>query len=436
MEKKISLKSIGCRTNQEEMTGLSAALESAGYQIIEDADQADIIVVNTCSVTGTAESKTKRLIKSLAKAHPEAGVLVTGCLAQQMPEELGRIRGIRWVVGNACKKDIVSIIESGRTGIFHAPLTKGDIPPAVFHACIDTPAAKKNRTRFHLKIQEGCALQCSYCIVPLLRGPSRSLPHGQVLETEERAIQAGYKEIVITGTHIGQYKSGAGYGLIDLVNDMVRVSGEYRIRLSSLDPRECTEELLDRIRKEPKLCKHLHISVQSFSQPVLERMHRKYHEYDAFLERLAAFRAVCPDAGIGGDFIVGFPQETREMFETTLNAVTAIGFSYGHVFRFSPRPLTAAARMDGQVDEKVKTERGAVLRVCLQKLRAGFIGRQLGTTAHTIIVEREMPAEGMTSNYIRVKIPGTRAPRNTWQQVVLSEYNQEKNCCIGKTVIQ
>jgi threonylcarbamoyladenosine tRNA methylthiotransferase MtaB len=353
-----------------------------------------------------------------------------------MPEELSGIRGIRWVVGNAFKKDIVSIIESGRTGIFHAPLTTGDIPPVVFHTCLDTPAAKKNRTRFHLKIQEGCALQCSYCIVPQLRGPSRSLPHGQVLETGERAILAGYKEIVITGTHIGQYKSGAGYGLIDLVNDMVRLSGEYRIRLSSLDPRECTDELLGCIGKEPKLCKHLHLSVQSFSQPVLERMNRRYHEYDAFLERMAGFRAVCPDAGIGGDFIVGFPGETREMFETTLNAVATIGFSYGHVFRFSPRPLTAAARMDGLVDERVKTDRGATLRACLQKLRVEFIGRQLGTTTHTIIVEREVPAGGMTSNYIRVEIPGTRMSRNTWQEVVCVAYNQEKNCCIAKTVIQ
>jgi threonylcarbamoyladenosine tRNA methylthiotransferase MtaB len=433
-QKTVCLKSIGCRTNQEEMAGLSGALSDAGYRIVPEENNADIIIINTCSVTAQTESKTRRMIASLSRQFPRAQILVTGCYAQQLPLEIDRMTGVTWTVGNARKKDIVAILNSPSGGIFHEPLTIEHSPVTVFHDHLGKPSPP-GRTRFALKIQEGCDLSCSYCIVPRLRGPSRSVPKKLLLETGSRAIDAGYKELVITGTHIGQYAGGAAFSLPDLVQDLSQLPGDFRIRLSSLDPRECTKELLDFIRNGSRLCKHLHISVQSFSKPVLEKMHRADNDYDSFIERMIAFRSHCPDAGIGGDFIVGFPGETPEMFSTTITAIKAIGFSYGHVFRFSSRPGTVAAAMTETIDEKEKIFRSGAVRTCLQTLRKEFITRWYGTT-HRIIIEQHDPSQGLTSSYIRVEIPALSLPKNSWQSVRLLEYNQEKNCCLAELVIQ
>ncbi|MFC1476795.1 radical SAM protein, partial [Fibrobacterota bacterium] len=233
----------------------------------------------------------------------------------------------------------------------------------------------------------------------------------------------------LTGTHIGQYYDGKKYGLIDLMDDILAIGKDFRLRLSSLDPRDCSDQLLQRIETSEQICKHIHINVQSFSPEVLKGMNRHYKEYDLLIKRLIQFRNKYPYAGIGGDFIVGFPGETESMFETTLKTVEQVGFNYGHVFRYSKRPGTAAASMSNQIHEKEKTGRSNQLRKCLAEMRYEFINKQLNTVTHTIVVEQEKPIRGITSNYIRVEIPRAQAERNSWQRVILKKYLPEKNRC-------
>ncbi len=425
----IALKSIGCRTNQEEIRSLGCRLSMDGYNIVNDYSEADIIIINTCSVTGATEAKTKRLINSFSKISPDIKILVTGCLAQQIPEELAKYEGVNWVVGNTCKEDIPEIIKKNNGGIWHSSLFDSTTPVTLFNNGVLKPCII-DKTRFSVKIQEGCKFRCSFCIVPILRGPSRSINHLDILRTIERAVNAGYKEIVVTGTHIGQYSDKNGYTLLDMIDDILTISNTFRVRLSSLDPRDCTENLLNRINKEPQLCKHIHVSIQSFSRDILKAMNREYKEYEALVERLTHFRKACPQAGIGGDFIVGFPGESDKMFETTVKIVKQVGFNYGHVFRFSARPgTTAAATIERKISEKEKTDRSRHLRDTLAALRKIFIQTQLNGIIHTIITEREMPVRGITSNYIRVDIPGFFAKHNSWQHVRLTEYHPEENRC-------
>ena len=410
------------------MVSLSAQLRDSGYSLVQNSAGADIIIINTCSVTGGTESKVKRLIKSIARTSPKCKILVTGCLAQQNPGDLMDRAGVCWVVGTSYKDEIVRILEDGRQGVFCAELTKDNTPVALYDSCCYNPE-QDLRTRFHLKIQEGCDYRCSFCIVPVLRGPSRSVPANEIKRICKQALDAGCKEIVLTGTHIGQYADGKDYTLVQLIDDIVCYNHDFRLRLSSLDPRDCTDEILQRIGDEERICAHIHLSVQSFSPEVLEGMNRRYRDYDMLIERLDSFRKKWPHAAIGGDFIVGFPGETESMFETTLHMVRNLGFSYGHVFRYSRRPHTVASERGGQISEKEKTERSDRLRECLVELRCKFIENQIDKVTHRIIVEQQNPAKGVTSNYIRVVVPQTFAKRNTWQEVRLKKYIPAENVC-------
>ncbi|MGD9200008.1 MAG: MiaB/RimO family radical SAM methylthiotransferase [Chitinispirillia bacterium] len=425
---KIAIKSFGCRTNQEEIQSLSFILKSQGHSIVNDLSRADIVIINTCSVTENTELKTKRYIKSVIKKITGIKVLITGCLAQREKENLLKIKGINWVVGNTWKEKIPSIILDENKKIVHGRIEKDDNN--------DAPVLKPShiytdeyRTRFLIKIQEGCDYSCSYCIVPVLRGPSRSIDRKFIMDMCQNALRHGYKEIVVTGTHIGQYSMTGNYGLVDLLKDMVCFRDKFRIRLSSLDPRDCKEDLFNLIINEKRICKHIHISVQSFSNEVLDRMNRSNSEYETFIKQLMIFKNRCKNAGIGGDFIVGFPGENRAMFEFTLKKIQQIGFNYGHVFRYSMRPGTKAVEMDKQVSETEKMNRSNILRKCLNDLRKKFIHGQLGTSIHTIITEDEFPVKGITSNYIKVKIPDFRGIKNTWQPVKLIKYYPKQNFC-------
>lgn len=424
----IAFKSIGCRTNQEEIQSLSFLLKSQGHSIVNDLSQANIVIVNTCSVTDNTEIKTKRLIKSMIKKKPGIRVLVTGCMAQKEPESLLKIKGVHWVVGNTWKESIPSIILNENKKLVHSTIAKGSNPngPNLKPSQIHTD---EYRTRFLLKIQEGCDYSCSYCIVPLLRGPSRSVNRSQIMDICHHALQCGYKEIVVTGTHIGQFSMSGNYTVVDLLKEMLSFKNDFRIRLSSLDPRDCTEELFNLIVNESRMCKHIHLSIQSFHNEVLKRMNRVNSDLDIFAEQLIAFKQSCKNAGIGGDFIVGFPGESNAMFEYTLKKIVQVGFNYGHVFRYSKRPGTRAVEMDKQVSETEKIHRSTILRKCFNDVRKKFIHGQLGTTIHTIIIEQEFPVKGITSNYIRVKVPNVRGMKNTWQKIKLIDYHPEQNIC-------
>jgi threonylcarbamoyladenosine tRNA methylthiotransferase MtaB len=418
-EKLVAIKSVGCRTNQEEMASLRFLLENEGFQIIESVEDANFVIINTCAVTAGTETKTRRLLSTIASVSADAKILVTGCLAQQKPEELKAIPNVKWVVGNTYKNDILSIIQNDY-GVFHSSFDtkKMELLPLV---TVDVNALCNTgtKTRFPIKIQEGCDFYCSYCIVPTLRGPSRSAPENAIVNLFKKAIDAGYKEIVLTGTHIGQYGERLDDTIVNLLRTMLTYDGDFRIRLSSLDPRDLSDDLLDLIVCNDRLCDHLHISLQSLCGEVLEKMNRPYDNLEEIINRLISFRKRMPYAGIGADFIVGHPGETEENFSETIDNIQKIGFSYAHVFRYSLRPGTAAAFFPEQVSDTAKTRRSIVLKDVIEGCRIAFLEKNHGITRR-IIVESENPVRGLTSNYLHVEIPDFKAVRNAWLYVSVS----------------
>ncbi len=391
-----------------------------GYRIVDDLQEAQIIIINTCTVTASTESKTKRLIKAISDQNPSAKILLTGCLAQQKPSELKDLDSVFWVVGNTEKDQILSILEKGG-GIFQHSFSHEIAQLSIKTSLI--PSAKDQagfRTRFPLKIQEGCNYRCSYCIVPSVRGPSRCAEFAHVLSAFGSAVEAGFKEIVLTGTHIGQFAKEQNESLLELLREIISIDGDFRVRLSSLDPRDLSDEILQLVGSNKKICDHLHISVQSFSEKVLRAMERPYSDVDKLVSRLSAFRRSFPSAGLGADFIVGFPGETSRDFELTMERVSMVGFSYAHIFRFSARPGTSAISLTGKISDTVKSNRSNDLRKLINLSRDDFINKNR-TVSKKIIVESESPVRGLTSNYIHVEIPGLRRDCNSWLDVKVDE---------------
>jgi threonylcarbamoyladenosine tRNA methylthiotransferase MtaB len=424
----VAIRSLGCRTNQEEIALLSSRLSADGCRVVDDVRQADIIIVNSCSVTTVSEAKTRRLLNALARQAPEARLLVTGCLAQQKPEELLRIRNVHWVVGNRHKDDIPRILGEERGAMVHSPFAVGDdmvaSPGGADPGAID-------RARFPVKVQEGCDFSCAYCIVPSLRGPSRSAPVDEVVDACRQAESAGFREVVLIGTHIGQYRSGQVTDLLQLAQSIIHETSGLRIRLSSLDPRDLSESLLDFVGSQERMCSHLHVSVQSLCPDVLAAMNRPYEDVERLIDLLAAFRTQWSHAALGGDFIVGYPGETEAMFGRTVEGIGRAGFSYGHVFRFSPRPGTAAPSLPDQVSDQVKQQRSAQARECLAQRRIAFAEAQIGSV-RTMVVEREQPLQGLTGNYLRVSVPGRSARHRALVPVRIEGYDVQEQRCSGR----
>ncbi|MCX7726262.1 MAG: tRNA (N(6)-L-threonylcarbamoyladenosine(37)-C(2))-methylthiotransferase MtaB [Chitinispirillaceae bacterium] len=416
----IAIRSLGCRTNQEEMFILAGELCEKGFQIVDNISEASIVIVNTCSVTSTSEAKTRRLINSLLKSAPQAELLVTGCTAEQNPEAFKKIKRVKWVVGNVKKSEICSIIEKESGGIYCVPIKESckelalpSIIPAIHNSSV-------NRTRFPVKIQEGCDFSCAYCIVPQLRGPSRSAPLDKILDVVKNALEKGFKEIVITGTHIGQYKDSKGNRLIDLVERLVDINGDFRIRLSSLDPRDFTDNILNYIINHDKICKHIHLSLQSCSEEVLKKMNRPSDLTMRTIEKIIELRKKFFNISIGADIIVGFPGENQKEFEQTCNTIEKIKLSYAHIFRFSRRPGTSAMNLEDQIKEHIKNERSEILRKIVEKSKNEFI-QKLKNSRERIIVESTEPLRGVTSNYLRIEIPNYSYGYNKWLDVIITD---------------
>jgi threonylcarbamoyladenosine tRNA methylthiotransferase MtaB len=430
MTNAVLLKSLGCRTNQEEMMSLSSRLVTTGNRVVDSIEEADIVVVNTCFVTAYTEAKTRRMISAISRLRPGVKICVTGCLAQHSPLDIKQKLPVTWVVGNNFKQDIPDILSDESGGVYHDDINKKK-STALPVSDVLVPPHESKRTRFFLKIQEGCNHACAYCVVPLVRGPSRSASFLDLENVCGRAIAAGYREIVITGTHIGQYKdehTGGAGSLFDVVRRLAALEGDFRLRLSSLDPRDLTEPFLEMVGTHPKLCRHCHVSVQSLCEPVLAAMNRPCGDFDVFVKRLAEFHRSYPLVGLGGDFIVGFPGETASMFEETLTRVSSIGFNYGHVFRYSRRPGTKAEALAGQVDEKEKSRRSSRLRSVLDVSHRLFVSSAMDQI-QTVLVESEGPASGLASNYLRLDIAGCTAPKNSWLSALITGSDPESGHC-------
>jgi threonylcarbamoyladenosine tRNA methylthiotransferase MtaB len=429
-KKTVSFRTFGCKLNQYDTDFLKQAFEDSGYEI-RDSGPSDIAVINTCAVTSRSAAKCRQAIRGAARAG--AKVLVTGCYSQVAKEELIDIPGVIGITGVLDRQALVDIAEKA--------LSTGDVIVDVrahekgtpFQ---DTPVREPSLTRAFLKIQEGCDDYCTYCIVPYARGPSRSRPLDAVLEEARYLVEKGYKEIVLTGTHIGLYGLDLGPGVSQktdlplVVRLLSEIQGLSRLRISSLEPHDVTPELIHCLRY-PQVCHHLHLPLQSGSDRVLKKMGRRY-DAKAFLDIVESVRKVAPDIGLSADIIVGFPGEDEEDLQHTLEIIRTAGISRLHVFKYSPRPGTPAYRFPGKVPEKEKENRSKAVISLGRELSLEFHRKLVGKTVEVLIEDdrtRDGLLQGVTRNYVRAWFEGPEELKGKIAEVRGREASDEGLFC-------
>ncbi|MFQ5924736.1 MAG: tRNA (N(6)-L-threonylcarbamoyladenosine(37)-C(2))-methylthiotransferase MtaB [Dehalococcoidia bacterium] len=387
----VALETLGCKLNQAESESLARQFAEAGYRLVQPSDGADIYILNTCTVTHIADRKSRHLLRLAQRRNPNALVIATGCYAERAPEELACVEAVDIVLGNEEKAHLLQVF--GRA--MASPTSALGPSPML-------------RTRSLVKIQEGCNQFCSYCIVPLVRGQGRRLPTGEVVAEVRARVGLGYREVILTGTQIGAYRPS----LELLVQRILAETDVARLRLSSLQPQELTPELIS-LWADERLCRHLHLPLQSGSDPVLGRMRRRYSVAD-YERAVAMFRGAIPDIAITTDIMVGFPGETDQEFEESYRFCQGMGFANIHVFPYSERPGTLAARMPGKVGERAKKERSERMLELAREAALRFRGQFLGRTM-SVLWEREAEEGvwvGLTDNHIRVFARSSEPLRN------------------------
>jgi threonylcarbamoyladenosine tRNA methylthiotransferase MtaB len=382
----VALNSLGCKLNQAEIQKIAEQLAAAGYRIVSPEEKADIYILNTCTVTHVADSKSRHMLRAARRRNPTGQLIAIGCYAEREPQALTRIEGVELVLGNEQKWRLPELLENDE------PLPKASVKIKSSYC--------GQRTRAFIKVQDGCRNYCAYCIVPLVRSREFSIPAAEILAQIKEKTAAGFKEIVLTGTEIGAYNVEC-VSLNELLERILVETDIARLRLSSLQPHHITAELLA-LWKNPRLCPHFHLSLQSGSDTVLKRMKRRYKTPD-YLRAVAIIRESVPDAAVTTDVIVGFPGETEVEFKESHDFCAQMRFARIHVFPYSPRPGTAAAEMPGQVPEPVKKERVqkmlALAKESAQGFQKGFSGKPL-----EVLWEQQAGGiwSGLTGNYIKV----------------------------------
>lgn len=396
----IAVQTLGCKVNQYDTEAMLESFERAGYAAVSMKDEADVYLVNTCTVTGTGDQKSEKLIRRIARLHPGSAIVVAGCLAQRNAEELLQMDGVRVVIGVQQRARVVELTEQAvaqNTRINAVlPLKGAGFEPLFV-------SRHEGKTRATMKIQEGCDRYCTYCIIPSVRGPVRSMPLSEVRKEAQRLADAGYREIVVTGIHLASYGRGTEDTLLDAIRAVHDTPGVARVRLGSLEPKVVTEDFVRSLSEMPGLMRQFHLSMQSGSDTVLQRMHRRYtsEEYYAACETL---RRYMPDCAITTDVIAGFPGETEAEFAETLAFVEKVGFARIHAFPYSRRSGTLADRMPDQVDEGKKHIRTNQLIELGNKLEENFVKALIGSV-QSVLFERAAEdglAEGYTGQYVRV----------------------------------
>ena len=398
----VALATLGCKVNQFETETMEGLFKQRGYDVVSFGEKADVYVINTCSVTSLGDSKSRQMIRRAKRQNDDAIIAVTGCYAQVSPEEVKGIEGVRIVLGTKDRGKIVDYVEQAARedglleGVFDV-MEKGefeDIP------LFGVPA----RTRAFLKIQDGCQNFCSYCIIPYARGPLKSRKLVHIRREAEKLAAAGFHEIVLTGIHLGAYGRDlpGNVALEDACREVLAVPGFQRLRLSSLESIEVSDDLISLMAGEERFCSHLHLPLQSGADPILKAMNRHYDrsEFERLLRRI---REEIPDIAISTDIIVGFPGETEELFQESLDFAGRMEFSRMHVFPYSPRKGTPAAEMEGQVPEPVKKERVHRMQALAEKMARDFHRSFLGRTVKVFVeTDHDGILDGLTGNYIRV----------------------------------
>jgi threonylcarbamoyladenosine tRNA methylthiotransferase MtaB len=404
---KYSVVTFGCRVNQADSLSIEGSLRAKGA-IGTSPDEADLVVVNTCSVTATADQGARQTIRRIARSNPDVQIVVTGCYATRHPDALRELPNVTHVVSNLRKDDLLAVIES-RDDTSPATATRygdGDGP------CGALEPGVAGRTAFTLRVQTGCEERCSYCIIPTTRGASRSRPLAEITRQLARVIASGYKEIIITGVHLGSYGRDLGDGstLTMLVRRLAAWEADVLFRISSLEPMDCPIDVVDLVAASPRLAPHFHLPLQHGADNVLRRMRRPYTAaaYQRLVERI---HTSIPCASIGSDLIVGFPGETADEFAATESLVRDLPLSHLHVFPYSDRPGTDASAMDGKIDGVTIRDRGQRLRAIGHDMSVRFRAAQTGTLRRALSVDDGWSA--VTDNFLKVRLPGQVA-RNQW----------------------
>jgi threonylcarbamoyladenosine tRNA methylthiotransferase MtaB len=426
------VESFGCRATQADSAAIERELLARGLCRSETPTTASVVVLNTCTVTAAADHDARSAIRRLRRENPDCKIMVTGCYAQRAPQEIAAIEGVTWVVGNSHKHRVAEIA-CGTSDL--VPLTNVQPSrPAMYvsdifahteliAAPVFESESRWERTRPNLKVQDGCNNRCSFCVIPYVRGRSRSLPLGHVLREADALVAAGYRELVLSGINLGRWGrdfggSSKGPKFVDLVRALLERTAVEKLRISSVEPMDWSDELIDLMASSPRIARHAHVPLQSGSDRVLRRMHRKYRPWH-YAGRLERIRAAMPSAAIGADVMVGFPGETDEEFEETRRFISSLPFTYLHVFTFSARPGTPAATMPNQVLANVTRERNRVLRDLAAEKNRAFRESFVGRTVDAITLERvsslsgEAATQALTDNYLKLHL-GDRHEPNRW----------------------
>ncbi len=423
--KRVAIATLGCKTNQFESAAMTEQFSKAGYQIVDFTETADIYVVNSCSVTARTDSETRRLIRRARRLNPHSRIVATGCYAQVSPEELTRMPEVDVVLGNIEKLDTALLADATEDRIGAA----GD--DRQFSPLQLTSFAE--HTRAFLQVQNGCNTFCAYCIVPFARGRSRSVTAREVLEGIRRLVDNGFREVVLTGIHLGAYglELSPTASLENLIRSILDDTSLQRLRIGSVDPNEFSAELLQLCAGSPRICHHFHIPLQSGSDSVLERMGRPYTTTQ-YSELLHSIGDSMPDAFIGTDVIAGFPGETEEEFETTCRLIEALPLADLHVFPYSKRPKTRAADMPGHHPPAVIKERAARLRAIADRKKAAFLEKSIATELDVLVQHHDQSTgivRGISSNYIQAEFAGSVEDINTECRVIVTAIDKERAIC-------
>ena len=456
------VENFGCRATQADGAALERQFEEQGLVRASSAADATVVVLNTCTVTTAADQDARAAIRRVRRQNPDARIVVTGCYAQRAPEEIAALPGVELVIGNSHKHQLAEIalgrdsspssmgfVPIGR--LSHRPTTDDQRPIFVSDIFAHTELlaapvfeASNERTRPNLKVQDGCDNRCSFCVIPFVRGQSRSLPMDRIIREVNSLVAAGYREVVISGINLGRWgrdlaeiaTSHAGtaalgrpgersspVSLVDLVRVILSATALQKLRISSVEPMDWSDDLIQLVATSPRTAKHAHVPMQSGSDAVLRRMHRKYRPWH-YREKIERIHAAIPTAAIGADVMVGFPGETDAEFEATRKMIEDLPFTYLHVFTYSPRPGTPAANMPNQVPVQVARERNRTLRELASEKKLAFMRSFVGMTVEAITLnvigtdEDGEYTEALTDNYLKLRLHG-RHEANRWQSVTV-----------------
>ncbi len=428
------VKNFGCRATQADGAAIERELAERGLHRAGSPAEADVVVLNTCTVTAAADQDARAAIRRVHRANPNTKILVTGCYAQRAPQEVSALPGVTWVVGNSHKHKVAEIATGAQPSNFVSldsvalsspPFTLvGDIfaHTELVAASVFASDDIASRTRPNLKVQDGCNNRCSFCIIPSVRGQSRSMKLGRVLEEANALVAAGYREVVLSGINLGRW--GRDFApqmtFTQLVRALLDHTDVEKIRISSVEPMDWTDELIALVATTSRIAKHAHLPLQSGSDRILRAMHRKYRPWH-YAEKLRKIREAMPDAAIGADVMVGFPGETDGLFEESRSFIERLPFTYLHVFTYSSRPGTPSAAMPNQVPVELSRERNKILRDLAARKNLEFRRSFVGRTLEVITLQNgdAESTEALSDNYLKTRVSGQHSA-NTWMQVSIT----------------